>query len=155
MKNQVCVYIFHQSVGSDVLILPTGLAGRVFRKTSGELGLKRESVTLLGKTDGGPSTSISAAGRKSGFPQPTDQVRAKDPAGAFPQLRGSFEDRRLLWKGQSPNKVWVTTFVWLADLWTHGHPFLRENDSKVIAKKKAILRQCRLAEMESGNRERS
>ena len=96
MKNQVCVYIFHQSVGSDVLILPTGLAGRVFRKTSGELGLKRESVTLLGKTDGGPSTSISAAGRKSGFPQPTDQVRAKDPAGAFPQLRGSFEDRRLL-----------------------------------------------------------
>lgn len=37
MKNQVCVYIFHQSMGSHVLRLPAGRAGRAFRKVSGEL----------------------------------------------------------------------------------------------------------------------
>lgn len=48
MKNQLCVHIFHQSMGSDVLTLPTGLAGRAFRKTSGEPGPRQESAALLG-----------------------------------------------------------------------------------------------------------
>lgn len=67
MKNQVCVYIFHESLGSDVLTFPTGLAGRAFRKISGELGPKpgvsqpfweRHMAALpsISPTEGGPDS---------------------------------------------------------------------------------------------------
>lgn len=154
MKNQVCVYIFHQSMGSDVLTLPTGLATGVFRKISGELGRKRNSVTLLGKTYGGPSTSISPTGGRSGFPSPIDRVWAKGLLqGSFPQP-AALRTRVYFEKTKNPAMFEQHLCVTCKFVNTRTH-FLRENASKVAAKKNVILSQCRLAEMKSGKRARS
>ena len=46
-----------------------------------------------------------------GLSNPQTEWGQRTLPGAFPGPQGSFEDRSLLWKGQSLNNIWVTTFV--------------------------------------------
>lgn len=74
-------------MGSDVLTLPTGLAGRAFRKFPGNLGWTQEVSHLLGKTYGGPFTSINPSrGRSVGEVSPT-AAALRDPSWAPPKTR--------------------------------------------------------------------
>ena len=87
-----------------MLTLPTGLAGRVFRKTSGELGLKRESVTLLGKTDGGPSTSISPPEGSPDFPDLQTKCRQRTLPAPSPSRGAALRTGGYFEKANHPTK---------------------------------------------------
>lgn len=146
MKNQVCVYIFHQSMGSHVLMRPAGLAGRAFRKISGELELVRGASHPSGIDIWWPFLQSAPPEGGPDLPLPWTSAGKRTPAGCLPTASG-FETRIYFEKAN----VWTTISVWPVNLWTHTRDFPREKASKVI-NKNAILSM--LTEMKSGKRER-